>query len=264
MEAEMRHSFILVSKVFLFVCVAISLLILSLVWFHPGKHQPTVWADSSYLFHPGIGEAVIDGVMEADEWLTADAHYRQLVSTSLINLHGTLYVMQSAEDLYLAFAVEDNELTTGEIFDLYGDTLELESDDNNSGSLYQVGENKVTIFAADPWYRDAYYFELGGASEDDTNSGGTTDGEGAVGRSGFIFETNQYELRFPLCSGDDKDFCLEPGDILGLRIRYVDVYPVMEEFAYNSYLYPDDLLTSLVTIEIAEVHRYCYLPLVVK
>jgi hypothetical protein len=258
----MYRSFRKTSKGILIIPCVISPLILGAFLLFPYQYQSPVWAESAHLFHPGIGEAVIDGSIGVGEWSEADAYTLQLSSASSTIFHGTLYVMQSSTDIYLAFNVNDDELTMGYIYGLYGDTLIFDFDDNNSGSLYQENENQVTIFAADPGYADNYYYEVTGASQLDTTiAGGTIDGQGDVDRHDFY---NQYELRFPLCSGDEKDFCLYPGDILGLRIQYCDVFPIAEGFDLDVYSYPNNLNTSLVTIEIADVDTYTYLPLILK
>jgi hypothetical protein len=262
LEVKMNHSIKNVSSFLFILFCAVPILVFSVVFLFSAQHQPSVLAESAYLFHPGIGEAVIDGSIGVDEWNDADTHVMLLASANPTLLYGTLYVMQSSTDLYLAFNVNDDELTMGYIYGLYGDTLIFDFDDDNSGSLYEVNENQVTIFAADPGYADNYYYEATGASEPDTNiTGGTTDGQGDVDRHEFY---NQYELRFPLCSGDTKDFCLYPGDILGLRIQYCDVFPIEEGFDLDVYSYPNNLNTSLVTIEIADVNTYTYLPLIMK
>jgi hypothetical protein len=237
-------------------------LLMVIVLILPSDNQPPVLAVSTHLFHPGIGTATIDGLIGVEEWSNADSYTILMEHSVAPDLYGTLYVMQSETDLYFAFNVNDDELTTGYLYGLYGDTLEFSFDDNNSGSLFEIDENHVLIYAADPWYEDGHFSNVTGSSDPDTNQpGGTTDGEGAVGRHDFY---NQYELRFPLCSGDDFDFCLSPGDILGLDLNYLDVFPVTSGFDLESYGYPKTGSLDLVTIELIDPDFHLYLPLIMK
>lgn len=237
----------------------VCMLLLSAVLFLFYSYQSPVWAASAHLFHPGVGEATIDGNIEVSEWATADS-YSLLMYNSVSSIHtGTLYVMQSDTDLYLGFTVDDDEFTTGYTYGLYGDTLEFLFDDDNSGWLYDIYENKLTVFATTPWYRDKYFTNTSGSSGDDeSQSGGTTDGEGMSGRHGSL---NHYEVRFPLCSGDEYDFCLLPEDILGLKIKY---YDVEADLSYLSHSYPGLNNDALVTIEINGERVINYLPLIMK
>jgi len=213
-----------------------------------------VRADSAHLFIPGIGNAVIDGYIDPTEWAAADSYALTMTNSTMT---GTLFVMQNKTDLYLGFTIDDNEFTTGYSSGLYGDTMQFEFDDDNSGLLYDVGENKATIFAATPFYRDAHYINTTGSSTADTTVGGEENGEGLSARHG---DKNHFELRFPLCSGDSYDFCLSPGSIVGLRIKYYDMVPDNGGFVYSAHLYPGGELTSLVTIQLFAL--YSYLPLI--
>jgi hypothetical protein len=176
----------------------------------------TVSADSYPAFLPGFGTAMIDGVIDPTEWASADSSTIEMTFSNP-SLNGTLYIMQDSNNLFLGFTVDDDELYTFDWYGLNGDSLEFEFDDNNSGILYEAGENKVIVGAYDPWILDMYHKEsLQSSSYDDHQ-----DGEARTTRQG---DKNHYELRFPLCSGDTNDFCLVPGDILGLRLQYVDIY----------------------------------------
>lgn len=239
---------ILKSGMWCVLLVGVIALVLSLCG--PGE----VWAVSEHLFIPGIGSAVIDGYIDPTEWAAADSYALTMTSSTMT---GTLYVMQSLTDLYLGFTIDDDEFTTGEKVGLYGDTLQFHFDDDNSGLMYDVGENKVTIFAADPFYRDQHYINTDGGSTSDIAVGGETNGQGASARHGDL---NHYELRFPLCSGDSYDFCLGPGSIIGLQIKYYDMVPDNGDFVYTAHLYPGSELTSLVTIKLFGL--YTYLPLI--
>ncbi len=134
-------------------------------------------------------------------------------------------------------------------------------DDNNSGSLYEIGENKVFGFSYDPRIRDSYFYNTTGSSNDDINDGGVANGTAFSARHG---DKNHFEISFPLCSGDTgHDFCLQPGDIVGFQIEYFDAFNDTE-FDYDTMFYPgtEDHL-SLALIEIG-LPCSTYLPLIIK
>ena len=245
----------------LIICI-ISFLAVSLYLFHPSDQRLPVQAESTYLFHPGFGNPTIDGYVDPGEWAGADSHTIDIESVSIAGtLTATLYVMQNETDLFLGYVLNDDEFTTDYLYGIYGDTAFIEFDDNNSGALYEVNENRVSIYASSPWYHDKYFFsDTGGAYDDITQVGGETNGAGASGRHGDL---THYELRFPLCSGDTYDFCLSPGDVLGLRVGYYDIYMGTSELTAVIWYYPSVSTTSLVTIKL-EDFLFSYLPLVVK
>ncbi len=177
------------------------------------SQQSPVSAASFYDFIPGYGTPTIDGNVDASEWAEADS-YSQVMDGSATGLTGTLYVMQDWENLYLGFIINDDELTVGDWYGILGDTLEINFDDDNSGALYEVGENKITVDSVTPFW-DAHYVNTSGGSSVDTQQ----DGQGYLTRQGG---TNHVELAFPLCSGDSDDFCLTGGDVLGLQLQYND------------------------------------------
>ncbi|PKO12063.1 MAG: hypothetical protein CVU39_25940 [Chloroflexi bacterium HGW-Chloroflexi-10] len=201
----------------------------------------------------GFGTAAIDGVIDPTEWAAADVASIQMIFSSPY-LNGSLYVMQDSTNLYLGFTVDDDELSTFYWYGFYGDTLEINFDDNNSGTLYDVGENKVILGAYDPWIEDLHFIGTTGTAAFDPQQ----DGEGRATRVG---DKNHYELSFPLCSGDIHDFCLEPGDVAGLQLQYNDIYA--DGAAPLAYLFPDDQLDALVTITLME-YPSIFLPLIVR
>lgn len=239
----------------------VCLLVISVVLLFPSNHQTPVWAASAYLFHPGLGSATLDGYIQPGEWAGADSLTLTMAGSSYPDPVGTLYVMQSPTDLYLGFAVDAQELTQDDLYGIYGDTVFFEFDDNNSGSLFEVYENKALVYATSPWYGDHYFFvDTGGSYADITQTGGETNGAGA---SGHHDDHNHYEMRFPLCSADFYDFCLTPGDILGLRVGYYDIYQGEPDLNMWLSFYPANTKDSLVTIEVIDVNN-CFLPLVLK
>ena len=101
---------------------------------------------------------------------------------------------------------------------------------------------------------------ISGSSTEDTDDGGQNNGVGRVSRQG---DYNHFELSFPLCSGDSHDFCLTPGSVFGLKIKYDDLHydgGVVPEGASS---YPDSGLDDLVTIEILSTID-SFLPLILR
>jgi hypothetical protein len=251
-------------ETFSFIFIIICLLPLSLFLHFPSSHQFPVRAESVfYSFHPGFGEATIDGYIDEDEWGSADFHESGMPgpTPSSLTSNGTLYVMQSATDLYFGFLVHDSTPSPGNIYD--SDFLTFFFDDNNSGMLYEAGENGLQVSLYSPILPDpiGYNDMFNGYSSsvyfpDDSQPGGTTDGEVM---SGNHSGANHFEVRFPLCSGDDYDFCLTPGDIIGLRLEYTD----KQYYDTNWYFYPGFELSDLVTITVSG-ENFIFLPLVVK
>lgn len=168
----------------------------------------------------GRGQAVIDGVVNDDEW----AHARQKAFTTKSRagdrpFRATLRVMNDAEFLYIGITIDDDEFTIEGTWLPRGDGFRIDFD--NRGSLFEFGDNVVSIAAGEPQFFDG--FIKGEPSEKtshaDTEGGGTLDGEGAASRIGDL---NHFEVKIPLCSGDDLDFCLQPGDSVGFQLEYLD------------------------------------------
>ncbi len=236
------------------IIIFITVIVFALVL--PLDQHPTVSASSFYLFHPGFSKPTIDGNIETSEWAAADT-YTQVMYGSNTGLTGTLYVMQDKENLYLGFIIDDDELTVGNWYGILGDTLEISFDDNNSGSLYEVGENKVTINSVTPYY-DSHFVNTSGSTAADAQQ----DGQGILARQG---STNHVELAFPLCSGDADDFCLTAGSVLGLQLQYTDydtLTAVPSPTPDGSRL-PGQENYELVTIEILTIYDV-FMPLICK
>ena len=244
-----RFNLCLAKKIFFFILVMLALLLTpyQLSW---------VSATSLYLFHPGFGSPTIDGNVETSEWAAADTYTHVMVGSDT-GLEGTLYVLQDQDNLYLGFIIDDDELTIGNWYGLLGDTLEIDFDDNNSGSLYEVGENKVIIDAVTPYY-DKHFDNTSGGSDDDAQQ----DGHGYLTRQG---NDNHFELAFPLCSGDAEDFCLTDGSILGLQIQYndYDTNTAVPNPAPDGSKFPGQEAYELVTIEILTIYDI-FLPIISK
>ncbi|MEA3327372.1 MAG: hypothetical protein U9R53_08700 [Chloroflexota bacterium] len=117
--------------------------------------------------------------MDPNEWATADSLSLPMVNADT-PLTGTFYVMQSGTDLYFGFTIDDDEYTQDPdgLFGIKGDMIALDFDDNNSGSLFEIGENKLGVFSYDPWFSDSFFYTVTGSSKSDIDDGGVTNGAG--------------------------------------------------------------------------------------
>jgi len=218
-----------------------------------------VTAEPVAVLTAGPGAVTIDGYVDPSEWSSAGSHTSILQNTNP-EISGTLYVMQDSSNLYLGFTIADDELTsiTTPYYGLYGDTLQFRFDDNNSGLLFEVGENTVSIIPISPFVRDAYFVNITGSSALDTSDGGENNGIGMLARHADL---NHFELSFPICSGDAHDFCLGTNSLFGVNLGYIDMYPITDGVDYKEYGFPYGSFTSLLQIQLIEVSQI-YLPLV--
>ena len=166
--------------------------------------------DPSFSF-TGFGTATIDGVLSPGEWDTADTFNFQ---ANLPALEGggttpaTLFVMNDANNLYLALRVERPSLDSGSSF--------FEFDNDHDGVREAgdeaIGTNTLTNFNRDN-FRDA---ALNGPT--DISDGGTEDGVSGSSNDGTF---TVVERSHPLNSADDAhDFSLNIGDTVGFVYRY--------------------------------------------
>jgi peptide/nickel transport system substrate-binding protein len=155
----------------------------------------------------------IDGVIDAAEWGGAAT-----TSFSLVDLKtgaataytGTLYVMNDANNLYLAVKVADTVLNPAR-------SVAFAFDNNNDHSSFAEGDDLLFQNGA-PTFIDSFWSTTVGTSKLDTDAGGTTDGSGAVQNSGGF---NSFELSHPLNSADHAhDFSLSAGSTVGFGFRY--------------------------------------------
>lgn len=219
-----------------------------------------VTAEPVPLLNAGLGVATIDGYVNPTEWATA-ARYTSIMYSSIPQISGTLYVMQDFNNLYFGFTLADDEFTINpaSLSEIYGDTLEFKFDDDNSGVLNEVGENKVTVFPITPFVRDGYIIDVIGTSVSDTFAvGGKNNGIGMVARHADL---NHFELSFPICSGDAYDFCFGPRSLFGVNLKYIDLYPVADRFDHDDYTFPYGVNASIVQIQLLDWSQI-YLPLV--
>ena len=89
--------------------------------------------------------------------------------------------------------------------------------DNDADGLMEVPDDRIITHFTGPsdFHYDPSYYPWGGWVADFLKPGGTSDSQGL---GAFDAGTNlvTYEYRQPLCSGDPYDFCLEPGDTIGV------------------------------------------------
>lgn len=149
----------------------------------------------------GHGTAVIDGVIDNQEWADADA------PLFLVDLPGggtaaaAIYVMNDATNLYLGFVILylEDLIDVGISFDASGD-----------GETGTVGDDSIGFATMTNAVRDNF---VGPSTADfDTNDGGTLD---VVAATSTTTVSTYIELSHPLRGGDTShDIDVEPGDIL--------------------------------------------------
>jgi len=186
-----------------------------------GSPPPPVSAHSGGTFGPNCGQATIDGVVNSDEWSTASKTTIQMVPPgSATPFSATLYVMNSKNFLYIGITINDDEFTTYANTLPGGDGFRIDFDNNNSGTLFALNDDVLSVYAALSQFEDAYIYNGATSSaRSDIDGGGTHDGFGAASRLGDL---NHFELIHPLCSGDSLDFCLQPTNTVGFRLEYLD------------------------------------------
>ena len=255
----LKSSNLYVFKKTLFIVLA-SILLLSFLPLGSHESPQGVFANTYPNLFPGVGIATIDGLIDPAEWANADSV--SFTTEGSAQIAGTFYVMQSNTMLYLGVSLADDELNQEYWYGLYGDTIFFDFDDDNSGSLYGIGENRFISYAYTPWCEDSFFYtdDPGGYSYKDTSQpGGVNNGDGRAARNSDL---NMYEVAYPLCSGDTYDFCLHPADIVGLRVKYYDIYRVGDELLGSVGFFPGQNLNSLALIHLRGVKNY--LPVIMK
>lgn len=134
---------------------------------------------------------VIDGVMSPGEWSGA-ATLPFMTSDAPGLVPATLYVKVDATNLYLAIKI--GRPTTGQ---QVGATFEF--DNNDDGVAFEVGDDQLIVSLAPggSGINDAFRDATGTTA--DHTSGGTTDGDAAVGSDAT---STTIEVVHPLNSGD--------------------------------------------------------------
>ena len=199
-------------------------------------------------FGPACGMATIDGRVDTQEWQGASSETFQMITGSTADLlTATLYVMNSGSYLYLGITINDDEFSEQGKWLPGGDTFRIDFDNDHSGSLFALRDDVLGVSAGWPYFEDSHIVTVSSASSDaDIKYGGRPNGDGASGRAG---ELNHFELMHPLCSGDELDFCLHPGDLVGFRLEYLDGEG--PDVFNGSHFFPDREDTSIADIVIA-------------
>ena len=243
--------------IMLLTTVAFTVLALGLI-----RTPLPVSARSADIFGPACGAAKLDGKVNPDEWSSAAKQ------TFVMNSPGgappftaTLYVMNSGSTLYMGITINDHEFSTYGKYLPQGDGFRIDFDNDHSGSLFALNDDVLDITAGLPQFGDLF-LEVATSAGHDAEHGGTTDGVGAASRVG---ELNHFELRHPLCSGDSLDFCLDPADVVGFRLEYLDA-EADGSFGGNQF-YPgrdDTSIEDIVIGQCSAVDLYTYLPFLWK
>ena len=229
--------------------------LLSLVF---STHPVTARTDDSY--GPACGIAVMDGIVDPAEWSSAATQTFTMVPGTGEPFTATLHVMNGSANLYIGITIDDDEFSTQAQYLPQGDAFRIDFDNDRSGSIYGPSEDVLSIAAGMPQFKDSYLVQ-NTSTREDVRGGGTTDGSGAASRVG---ELNHFELRQPICSGDTLDFCLQPGDVVGFRLEYLDAQGL--EWG-GSIFYPGTTDTSIADIVIgtcSEQDWFSFLPLALR
>ena len=158
----------------------------------------------------------VNGFVAPGEWSDTPSY-----DVTFTGLSGTVRFKHDAQFLYAALTVTDPAFTSN--------SMGIFFDDDHDG-VKDAGEDTVLAFASPFSFGADYFYATSGPSgathypDDGTDpttppGGGTSDitGAGQVAGSEVTFE-----LKHPLCSADTvHDFCLEPGNTVGLNLMYV-------------------------------------------
>jgi hypothetical protein len=144
----------------------------------------------------------IDGVVGAAEWASA-SHAPFSIGWTFV---GDLWVMNDANNLYLAVKIADTSLTVM-------DRIYFGFDNNNDGTR-AAGDDILGVMG-DGTFMDLFW---GPTTKFDNTEGGTSDGLGSSSGSGGF---NYFEISHPLDSADDAhDFSLSAGSTVGFHLEY--------------------------------------------
>ncbi len=147
----------------------------------------------------GYGTANIDGTLSAGEWDGATVWnvFDDAYAGS------TFYMMNDADNLYMALRVIDTTFASNDI-------MEVRFDNTNNQTI-DVGDDELSLSSMG--FYDTHF--------NGTNYGilDNTDGAGAVQGFGSF---NVFEMVHPLASGDPNDINLSAGDTSAFCLRYFD------------------------------------------
>ena len=212
-------------------------------------------------YGPACGAATVDGIVDPSEWISASVKTFQMVNAGGGQpFTTTLYVMNSGYYLYMGITINDDEFSTRGIYLPQGEMIRIDFDNDHGGVLFTLDDDLLYLFAGSPQFGDWFVLGIPDPSYPglDTEYGGTADGLGTGSRVG---ELNHFELRHPLCSGDGKDFCLHPADIVGFRLEYMDAEA--DGSTGSAQFYPafsDTAIADIVIGGCSAVDLFTYLP----
>jgi len=153
----------------------------------------------------GFGTPTIDGVLSAGEWDEAG----QISVFTGAFAGSTFFVMNDANNLYLALEVVDSTL-------LLGDSMEVRFDNTHNGVATE-GDDQILA-------RETGQLSIPSWIDSRFSSGSWTiileplqHGTSTIGSTG---SKNFIEASKPLNSGDSNDFSLSLGDTVGFCLRY--------------------------------------------
>jgi hypothetical protein len=164
---------------------------------------------------------------------------------------GKIYVMNDADNLYIALEIQDND-------DKLGDDLIIFFDNDNGGGSRVVGDHVLQLINIFPdvsfAYVDSYIYQptwvSGHAS--DIGDGGSSEGL-AMAIHDVMTHKTYYEISFPLDTADDShDFSLVLGDVVGFTLLWWDS-PGTASYFWPAHIIDD--VDNWADIEIAE--RLC-------
>jgi hypothetical protein len=167
-------------------------LLLALAW--------TIAAPASAQTLSGYGTAVIDGVIENQEWVDAGAALFLVNEPGGESALAGIYVMNDATNLYVGFTIGYKE-------DLIDASLQFDA--SGDGETLTAGDDAIGFTTTSGVVRDLYY---GSSPDFDTNQGGTLD---VVGATSTTELTTQIEISHPLDGSDAvHDIAVAPGELL--------------------------------------------------
>jgi len=158
-------------------------------------------------------------------------------------LTASLYVMNSANNLYLRLTTDDDEFSTVGEFLSKGDDFRIDFDNDHGGTLFSLGDELLNSNAGLPQFGDLYIYDpVPASSDDDVDNGGTTDGNSIASR---VNNKNHFEIEHP-----------------GFRLEYLDA-EANGDFG-GSYRFPGTSNTSQADIVIADCTFDSYIPIIMK
>lgn len=188
------------------------LLLLSLGFY---ASVPIAHADASHVLLSAFTPTppTLDGSIGTSGWSSAATLNFTVTNYWSYSTNGTIYEMNDNQNLYIGLKIVDSTLDGRAVFIYF---------DNNHTGTIGVGDDLITYQLGGTNMDGFISHIVGGAGySDDTDAGGTTDGQTkAVNYGGY----NYFAFSHPLCSGDRLDFCLSVGQTVGFDVGYGGPY----------------------------------------